>query len=329
VTTSILLVDDDSTIGPLVQAIAKSRPWTIGLASNGREAIDRIGKQKPRLIITDLDMPEMNGTELTRRIVADHADIPVVVLTGKGSEDSAIECFRAGAADYIKKENVKRDLVSTVAKLLDEELELDSLADADSHTNEYDAASDHNPASESDETTGDGFRDGLEKDYIVRRWGNTVLSLNSDRGEERELNEQKLRVLRRQVERLDKWSLLSNAQRGLRQHQRHSFADIIYLIPFNEVNEPEVSKRFAVFCRNVSAGGCSVMRNRLLRIKEWAAFFPHLLPASEKPACFRAEIIRDRPVSMGMYEISLKFNGTIQLPHEDVVLMLPRSQRNG
>ncbi len=71
------------------------------------------------------------------------------------------------------------------------------------------------------------------------------------------------------------------------------------------------------------------MRNRLLRIKEWAAFFPHLLPASEKPACFRAEIIRDRPVSMGMYEISLKFHGTIQLPHEDVVLMLPRSQRNG
>ncbi len=132
-------------------------------------------------------------------------------------------------------------------------LELDSLANSDTGGSGYDAPDDQS-TNDSGESSGDGFREGLEKDYIVRRWGNTVLSLNSDRGEDRELNEHKLRVLRRQVERLDKWSTLSNSQRGLRQHQRHSFADIIYLIPFDQVNQPEVSKRFAVFCRNVSAG---------------------------------------------------------------------------
>jgi CheY-like chemotaxis protein len=326
VSTPILLVDDDTTIGPLVQAITKSRPWEISLASNGREAIQLVAQHKPRLVITDLDMPEMNGRDLTRHLVAEHADIPVVVLTGKGSEESAVECFRAGAADYIKKENVKRDLVSVVAKLLDEELKADSLAISDPAPVDDPLSTLERSSTDLDEKES-GFRDGLEKDYIVRRWGNTVLSLNSDRGEERELNEQKLRVLRRQVERLDKWSVLSNAQRGLRQHERHSFADVVYLIPVDAAGIPEISKRFAVFCRNVSAGGCSIIRNCLLRVKNWAVFFPHLLPASEKPACFRAEIVRDRPISMGMYEVSLKFHGTLKLEPEDVVLMLPRSQR--
>ncbi|MBY0588102.1 response regulator [bacterium] len=327
---SILLVDDDSTIGPLVQSITKSRPWEVTLASHGRDAIEKINARKPNLVITDLDMPVMNGSELTRQIVAQHADIPVVVLTGKGSEDSAVECFRAGAADYVRKENVKRDLVSVVAKLLMEELEADSLAQAGESALSVDHRESGSPEytepREVDDESND-FRIELEKDYIVRKWGNTVLSLSSDRGEDREFNEQKLRVLRRQAERLDKWSALANVQRGLRQHQRHSFADIVYLIPVDASCSPEISKRFAAFCRNVSAGGCSVIRNRILRVKEWAVFFPHLMPASEKPVCFRAEIVRDRPISMGMYEVSMKFHGTVHLPNEDVVLMMPRSQR--
>jgi CheY-like chemotaxis protein len=328
--TSILLVDDDSTIGPLVQAITKCRPWEIRLAAHGKEAVEKIRQSKPRLVVTDLDMPEMNGTELTRHLVSNFADIPVVVLTGKGSEESAVECFRAGAADYIRKENVKRDFVAVIAKLLDEENVADSLAAqsavAGDERHPPQAPAENQHEHEEDEDS-QGFRGALDKDYIVRRWGNTVLSLNSDRGEERELNEQKLRVLRRQVERLDKWSVLSNSQRCLRSHQRHSFADVIYLIPVDKDGQPEISKRFAVFCRNVSVGGCSIIRNCLLRVKDWAVFFPHLQPASSKSACFRGEIVRDRPISMGMYEVSMKFHGTIQLPNEDVVLMLPRSQR--
>ena len=65
------------------------------------------------MILTDLVMPDMEGLELVRRVRAEHPQIPVILVTAYGSEDVAMQALRAGAANYIPKKQLARDLVPT------------------------------------------------------------------------------------------------------------------------------------------------------------------------------------------------------------------------
>jgi len=116
---TILVVDDsrsDLTRARLL--LAKNVLWDVIPAQDGVEALQILDHLTVDLIVTDLQMPKMTGFELMRAIHAQHPEIPVVIMTAKGSEKIAMECLLGGAASYVPKSELARDLSDTVGRLL-------------------------------------------------------------------------------------------------------------------------------------------------------------------------------------------------------------------
>jgi CheY-like chemotaxis protein len=116
---AVLIVDDSPVERRLVSAIvarrAGLRPVMI---ASGREALDLIARDVPAAVVTDLQMPGMNGLELVEAIRKDYPGLPVVLMTAYGSEDIAIRALRAGAANYVPKKALARELAETLDAVL-------------------------------------------------------------------------------------------------------------------------------------------------------------------------------------------------------------------
>lgn len=127
-----ILIVDDSPIDRRLAAglVGHSGSWTIQLAADGTEALTSLISSPPDLIVTDLQMPEMNGLELVSAIRRKYPQIPVVLMTAQGSEEIAVEALRAGAASYVPKRILSTELVPTIRRVLsqaNEELSQSSL----------------------------------------------------------------------------------------------------------------------------------------------------------------------------------------------------------
>jgi len=116
---TVLVVDDSSVdrsrIGGL---LLKSPELTVEYAANGAEALQRIAQIEPDLVLTDLIMPEMDGLELVAAVVAQFPMIPVILMTGRGNEETAVRALRAGAASYVPKSMMQTFLLETVQSIL-------------------------------------------------------------------------------------------------------------------------------------------------------------------------------------------------------------------
>jgi len=86
----------------------------VGLASDGAEAVDMVQALQPDLVLMDLKMPIMNGIEATRRIVRQHPEIPVLVLTTYDADEWVFDAIRAGARGYILKDTPHEQLIAAV-----------------------------------------------------------------------------------------------------------------------------------------------------------------------------------------------------------------------
>lgn len=115
----ILLVDDCLTdrrlAGHLLEQQAETR---VLYASNGREALLQLEQEVPDLIITDLQMPEIDGLELVRRVRQSHPQLPVILITAVGSEELAVAALHEGAASYVPKRVMVQDLWPQVQSVL-------------------------------------------------------------------------------------------------------------------------------------------------------------------------------------------------------------------
>jgi pilus assembly protein CpaE len=101
----ILLVDDEEQIRKLLESSLQRRGYEVVVASDGIEALRQIRAKLPDLIVTDVNMPNMNGFELTRRLRADHrtARVPVVMLSARKQADDILTGYAEGADEYIAK----------------------------------------------------------------------------------------------------------------------------------------------------------------------------------------------------------------------------------
>ena len=117
--TKILVVDDASMDRKLAEGmLQKVDGWDVATVTGGHEALNRIGEFQPDLVLSDLQMPEMNGLQLVQHIKKDHPNLPVVVMTARGSETIAVEALQNGAASYVPKKLLHRLLVNTVMRVL-------------------------------------------------------------------------------------------------------------------------------------------------------------------------------------------------------------------
>lgn len=116
--TTVLVVDDSRVDQHLAASLLEEAGYKTELAGNGRDALARVEAQPPDLILTDLQMPEMNGLELVEAVHARYPKIPVVLVTAHGSEEIAAAALRAGAASYVPKRNLGKDLAPTLERVL-------------------------------------------------------------------------------------------------------------------------------------------------------------------------------------------------------------------
>ena len=104
---AMLLVDDSATIRMLVKMQLKplAEELTITEAANGKEALERIGESSFDVIFTDLNMPELDGFELIRKVRAlpQGSTVPIVVLSTRDAEDDLDRAFAVGASSFIGK----------------------------------------------------------------------------------------------------------------------------------------------------------------------------------------------------------------------------------
>ena len=121
----ILVVEDSSVDRVLVGGLLGKEPtWEIEFANDGLEGLARIHRGNPQaiepdVIVTDLQMPNMDGLELVRNVRLTHPQLPVVLITSHGSEKIAVQALRAGATSFTPKSMLKSDLNRTVKQVLE------------------------------------------------------------------------------------------------------------------------------------------------------------------------------------------------------------------
>jgi two-component system chemotaxis sensor kinase CheA len=118
---NILVVDDSVTTRILERNILKTAGYNVSVAINGLDALTKIFSEKFDLIVSDIEMPEINGFELTERLKMDarFKDIPIVLVTSLASESDRKKGFDIGAHAYITKGSFNQEeLLNTVRKIL-------------------------------------------------------------------------------------------------------------------------------------------------------------------------------------------------------------------
>jgi two-component system chemotaxis sensor kinase CheA len=118
---SILVVDDALTIRELQRSIFEHAGYRVRTAANGEEALERMTEDVPDLVLTDIEMPQMDGFQLTAAIRGRPAlaSVPVIILTSRGSEESRRRGLEVGADGYIVKSGFDQvALLSAVERLL-------------------------------------------------------------------------------------------------------------------------------------------------------------------------------------------------------------------
>lgn len=115
----ILVVDDSRVDQQVVRGLLeKQADWSVSTARDGAEALEMVETDLPDLVLTDLQMPRLDGLQLVQYIRNEFPLIPVVLMTAAGSEIIAVDALQKGAASYVPKTALATDLVETVRRVL-------------------------------------------------------------------------------------------------------------------------------------------------------------------------------------------------------------------
>jgi CheY-like chemotaxis protein len=116
---TVLVVDDSSVDRKFVGGIlSRDGKFTVEFAEDGSQALARMREAEPDLIVTDLQMPNRNGLELVAAVRMHHPNVPIILMTGHGSEDLAVEALHRGASNYVPKPQIGERLLESVEEAL-------------------------------------------------------------------------------------------------------------------------------------------------------------------------------------------------------------------
>ena len=117
--SKILIVDDEPFNLDLLEQELDELGFASERANNGAQALQKIARGNPALVLLDYQMPDMNGIEVLRNIRQTDNDLPVVIITAHGSIERAVEAIKAGADDFITKPFDPEHLAVVIKKALD------------------------------------------------------------------------------------------------------------------------------------------------------------------------------------------------------------------
>ncbi len=115
---SILIVDDELAIRETLEQILSYEGYHVFKAGSGREALKLLARSCPDVMLLDVKMPEMDGFEVLQTIQADFSQVPVIVISGHGTIETAVEAVKGGAYDYLEKPLDRSRLLVTLQNCL-------------------------------------------------------------------------------------------------------------------------------------------------------------------------------------------------------------------
>lgn len=130
---TLVVIDDDQEIRPLLSKVLRlAGGYEVYAAANGEAGLELVRQHQPNLVLSDLDMPLMNGSEVLKAIRNDKAthSIPVILMTGHSEKLPFHEAMLLGADDYLPKPFSNSDLLETVRCRLERHQQVRNLADA-------------------------------------------------------------------------------------------------------------------------------------------------------------------------------------------------------
>ncbi len=116
----MLIVDDDKVIQQLLEVNLELEGYDIQTASDGEEALEKVGSFRPDLILLDVMMPKLDGREVCRRIKADPVtrNMPIIFLSARAQDMDVSSGIELGASAYVTKPFDPVDLIGTVSRVL-------------------------------------------------------------------------------------------------------------------------------------------------------------------------------------------------------------------
>jgi DNA-binding response OmpR family regulator len=115
---TVLIVDDDAVLRRSLARALRLAGFSTDVAEGGRDALARIAAGRPDVVVLDVSMPDLSGTEVCRRLRADGNEVPVVMLSALDEADDRISGLQAGADDYLVKPFVTAELELRLRALL-------------------------------------------------------------------------------------------------------------------------------------------------------------------------------------------------------------------
>jgi DNA-binding NtrC family response regulator len=112
----VIIVDDESSSRAILKKIVSDAGYTVTVASSGEEALKKISASRFDIMLTDLNMPLMNGIELTAKALQLESDMIVILITAYGSIRTAVEAIRLGAFDFLSKPVNKEELLLIISR---------------------------------------------------------------------------------------------------------------------------------------------------------------------------------------------------------------------
>lgn len=112
----VIIADDQASVRQGLELLLAGLPdiEVLGTAANGQQALDLVAQHHPDAVLLDLHMPVLDGIATTRRLVAEHADVAIVILTTYADDGSVLEALRAGARSYLTKDADRSDIAGAL-----------------------------------------------------------------------------------------------------------------------------------------------------------------------------------------------------------------------
>ena len=114
----ILVVDDDPVVGKSIDRVLSGKGYAVITAKNGEEALTKLRSEKYDLVFTDIKMPGMSGLEVAERVKASQPWLPVVIITGYGTEANEARAEAAGVSEFLHKPLSPEMIEGTTEKAL-------------------------------------------------------------------------------------------------------------------------------------------------------------------------------------------------------------------
>jgi len=115
----VMIVEDHPLFRQGLRRVLEMEPdiEVVAEAGDGTEALEKVATHKPNVVLMDINLPVVNGLQLTRRFKSDHPDIAVIVLTGYDNEEQLLHAIRAGASAYFSKEVLPTKLIDAIREV--------------------------------------------------------------------------------------------------------------------------------------------------------------------------------------------------------------------